>query len=320
MPVEVDEAGHARSVAQRPPAFPRGPRAPSPLRARPAADTMGRMRRVLAFAALAAACSSSSGKPGATRPLHAEVREREKGLAVERSASEFTDDRPPPRPTEADLREFERVWALYAARSPEWPAERSRFQARGEACAYILAMFLLAHYHRVNAARANHPAELVRVRDEIVAAGAPCAPYLVDWMILDEIRVPALEKKAEGKPFLTDDITRQDCLEMLRRMGTQATPSVLRALARRDLGEKGRRFLALALGGTRDPRAYDPLVRMLREDPSWQVRADAAQALGDLGDRRALAPLREAATRDPDPFVVKRAGRAIAQLEGRRAR
>jgi hypothetical protein len=277
------------------------------------------MRRALAFAALAAACSSSAGS-GAARPSSAQVREREKDLAVERGAHAFTDDRPPPRPTEADLREFERVWALYAARSREWPAERARFLARGEACAYVLAMFLLAHYHRVNAARANNPSELLRVRDEIVAVGAPCAPYLVDWMILDEIRVPALAKKAEGKPFLTDDITRQDCLEMLRRMGPQATPSVLRALARKDLGEKGRRYLALALGGTGDSRALDPLVRALREDPSWQVRADAAQALGDLGDPRALGPLREAATRDPDPFVVKRAGRAIAQLEGRRPR
>jgi len=281
---------------------------------------MSRMRRVLALAVAAAACSSTPKSGADSRPVPAEIREQEKGLAIERGAERFTDTRPPPRPSDADLKEFDRVWALYRAQSPRWPDERARYQRRNEACAYVLSMFLLAHYHRVNLDRAGHAAELRRVCDEIVAVGSPCAPFLVDWMILDEIRVPSLEKKTEGKAFLTDDITRQDCLVMLGRMGAQATPDLLRALGRKDLGPKARRHLALALGATRDPLAFEPLLRLLREDESWQVRGDAAQALGDLGDRRALPALRDAATRDADPHVRKRAGRAIEWLQGRARR
>ena len=92
---------------------------------------------------------------------------------------------------------------------------------------------------------------------------------------------------------------------------------LLLLLKRKDLGPKGRRFAALALGETRSPRAYETLVRLLRTDPSWQVRADAAEALGTLGDRRAIGPLREAVLKDDDVAVIKRAGRARYRLEGR---
>ncbi|MGH7338759.1 MAG: HEAT repeat domain-containing protein, partial [Myxococcota bacterium] len=156
--------------------------------------------------------------------------------------------------------------------------------------------------------------ELVRVMDEVIAVGEPCAPFLVDWMILDEIRVPALEKQTGGKAYLTDDLTRQDCLHMLESIGPPACPWLLAALRREDLGVKGRRLLALAAGGTRDARAYEPLVKLLRGDASWEVRADAATGLAKLGDRRALAPLQEAVEKDPDSAVVKRAGRARSDL------
>lgn len=107
---------------------------------------------------------------------------------------------------------------------------------------------------------------------------------------------------------------------MLERIGASAAPELVRVLRRKDLGIKARRFLALALGGTRDPRAYDPLVAMLRGDSSWQVRADSASALGTLGDPRAIEPLGEAVREDPDPAVVKRAGKAREELRaaGRR--
>ena len=58
-------------------------------------------------------------------------------------------------------------------------------------------------------------------------------------------------------------------------------------------------------------------MHLLRNDPSWQVRADAAEALGTLGDRRAIGPLREAVLKDSDVAVIKRADRARYKLEGR---
>jgi len=155
---------------------------------------------------------------------------------------------------------------------------------------------------------------LVRAKNEIVGVGAPCAPALIDLMILDRIPLP------DDKHFTPDDLTRQDCLEMLERMGPQATPDLLRALSRKDLGVKARRFLALALGGTKDPRAFDPLVTLLAKDPSWQVRADAATALGDLGDPRAIEPLTAAVKGDPDSAVVRRAGKARDGLSRKKAK
>ncbi|MGQ0612500.1 MAG: HEAT repeat domain-containing protein [Planctomycetaceae bacterium] len=276
------------------------------------------MQRALLLLLTAAACSSAPRDEAS--PVPPRVKDQEKVLAVERGTRRFSDVRPVAQASEEDRREFERVWTLFHDRSPRWPAERDRFLRRGEACGYLLAAFLLRTYHAVNQERERYARDLLRVRDEIIAVGQPCAPFLVDWMILDEIRVPSPDRKGEARTFLTDDITRQDCVAMLGGMRGAAIPDLLRALARKDLGPKARRHLAQALGGTRDPRAYDPLVKLLKEDDSWQVRADAAGALAELGDRRALVPLREAIQTDADPAVVKRAGRARAQLEGRRTR
>ena len=115
----------------------------------------------------------------------------------------------------------------------------------------------------------------------------------------------------------TDDITRRDCIYMLGKIGEPSVDQLLVVLKRKDVGPKGRRFVALALGETRSPRSYDTLVRLLRTDPSWQVRADAAEALGTLGDRRAVGPLRDAVLKDSDVAVIKRAGKARYMLEGR---
>jgi HEAT repeat protein len=103
---------------------------------------------------------------------------------------------------------------------------------------------------------------------------------------------------------------------MLGKIGAPSVDQLLLVLKRKDLSSKGRRFVALALGETRSPRVYDTLVRLLRTDPSWQVRADAAEALGTLGDRRAIGPLSEAVMKDNDSAVVKRAGKARYRLKG----
>ncbi len=220
------------------------------------------------------------------------------------TASPFGDNRPVPLPSAEERADFERIWEMYRRADPRWPVERDRFRRRSDAAGYLLAGHLMRHYMQVNAMRDRAGRELVRVKNEVVETGEPCAPALVDLMVLAEI------ERADGTRFVVDDLTRQDCVDMLERIGPPAVPSLLRALARKETAEKGRRLCALALGGTRDGRAFDPLVKLLRGDPAWQVRADAATGLGKLGDRRALPVLQAAVKSDPDPAVVKRAGKA----------
>ncbi len=227
--------------------------------------------------------------------------------------STFSDTRPVPVPTDEERREFDRIWEMYRRNDPRWPVERDRFRRRSDAAGYLLAGHLMRHYMQVNSMRDRAGRELVRVKNEVVETGEPSAPALVDLMVLAEI------ERADGARFVVDDLTRQDCVDMLERIGPPAVPSLLRALARKDLGEKGRRLVALALGGTRDGRALDPLVKLLRSDPAWQVRADAATGLGKLGDRRALPALQAAVQADADAAVVKRAGKARYQILERAA-
>jgi len=250
--------------------------------------------------------SSSTGEGGVTA--------EQEGVFIARGTDEVSDTRPVPKMTAEEVREFNRIWELFRRDDAAWPRERDRFKRRSDAAGYALAGHLLRFYMQANVRRETSAKALVRAKDEIVAVGAPCVPPLIDLMILD--RIPL----REDTYFIPDDLTRQDCLEMLERIGSSAAPELLRVLKRKDLGIKARRFLALALGGTRDPRAYDPLVATLRGDPSWQVRADAATALASLGDPRAIEPLGQAVREDPDPAVVKRAGKAREELRsaGRR--
>ncbi|MCK6459710.1 MAG: HEAT repeat domain-containing protein [Planctomycetes bacterium] len=268
------------------------------------------------FLLLAACATTSDGKkeeapkPRAAAPSSATAkREGEKeGIFVDRETEGYGDTRPVPKATDEEIAEFNRIWELFRKGDGAWPRERDRFKRRGDAAGYLLAGHLIRFYMQANMARESSAKALVRAKDEIVAVGAPCAPALIDLMVLDRIPI------ADGRNFVPDDLTRQDALDMLERMGPQGVPDMLRALSRKDLGIKGRRFLALALGGTKDPRAYDPLAGLLRSDPSWQVRADAATALGRLGDPRAIDPLTEAVRKDADSAVVKRAGKARDDL------
>jgi len=231
------------------------------------------------------------------------------GLEVERKAEKLTVAADTGgKPTAAEIEQFQAIWELYRKRDPKWGIERDRFKARSPGAAQLMAVTFLKYYMEVNAQRAERARELIAIMNEIVEIGAPCAPFLVDLMVLDQI------KRQDGKYFRTDDITRQDCGSMLERMGGQAVPYLLRVLERPDLSAKGRRLIALTLGGTRDPRVFDTLVNLVQNDPSWQVRADAATGLGKLGDRRALQPLTQVQMKDKDPYVQKRAEKARRQI------
>jgi hypothetical protein len=268
---------------------------------------------VLLCAVFCAACSTPPDKKGA-EPSSA--RATKKTASTKRTTTRagngeeklVTENRPVPRASDAEIRDFQRIWELYRRSDRRWPLERDRFKVRSEAAGYLLAGHLLRHYMTVNAQRDRSGRQLVAVKDEIVAVGEPCVAPLVNLMVLERVR-------ADGDNyFVIDDLTRQDCIDMLERIGAASVPELIRTVKRMDVGEKGRRLAALALGGTKDPRAFDPLVELLRKDPSWQVRADAATALAKLGDGRAVRPLTDAIQKDEDPAVVKRAGKARYEL------
>jgi HEAT repeat protein len=92
-------------------------------------------------------------------------------------------------------------------------------------------------------------------------------------------------------------------------------PSVkieLRRLFKESEDEEMRRYLALVLGYTQDPKAVPLLVEAL-DDPDSQMRIYALWALGALGEPSAMAPL-EASLSDDDPGIRKTAAYALGQL------
>ena len=267
---------------------------------------MAAMRHLLLACSLLAACATSPQPKDQKAPDQAKAAAQD-DVANERKASEFGDKRKVPRATDAEIKEFNRIWELFRRNDTRWPLERDRFKRRSDAAAYLLAGYVLGYYMNANIARELVPRDVVRAKNEVVAVGEPCVPLLIDMMVLDKIPVAKGGGAKKAQHWIPDDITRQDCLDMLERIGRPAVPALLQTVRRKDLGVKGKRLAALALGGTRDARGYEALVNLLKHDPSWQVRADAATALGKLGDRRAVQPLAEAVKTDPDPAVVKRA-------------
>ena len=198
------------------------------------------------------ACGSTSSGTGT---------KDEDGLEVEREAEKLTvTSEIGANPTAAEIREFQAIWELYRKKDPKWPLARDRFKTKSPGAAQLMAVTFLKYYMEVNAQRAERPKELVGIKDEIVAVGAPCAPFLADIMVLDRI------KRQDGKYFRTDDITRYDCIDMLGRMGGQAVPYLIRVLERPDMGVKGRRLTSLTLVATGDPQVLGTLTKMLKED------------------------------------------------------
>ena len=51
-----------------------------------------------------------------------------------------------PRATDAEIREFHRIWELFRNEDRRWPLERDRFERRSDAAAYLLAGHLLKYY------------------------------------------------------------------------------------------------------------------------------------------------------------------------------
>lgn len=78
-----------------------------------------------------------------------------------------------------------------------------------------------------------------------------------------------------------------------------------------------KRSLAIELGATRDPRAYDLLLPLLAKK---DMRAFAAQGLGALGDRRAFEPIASLYDEERnDPLVQDLVPKALLDLDPTRA-
>ncbi len=101
--------------------------------------------------------------------------------------------------------------------------------------------------------------------------------------------------------------------QSLRRMLPGLVQAFNEAGTRRDL--KLRRYLALALGHSGDPRAVAPLRDGLR-DADAETRLFCAWGLMNAADRAALPDLR-AAARDSDPGVRKMAVHALGRMHDR---
>jgi len=276
------------------------------------------MRTICVVLVALVGCSSTpSGEPD----LPDRIKEQEKGLTQERSATKTTRTKEI-RISDADRRDIAVIWELYRRDAPNWPTQRDAFARRSPGAGFLIFAELMRYYMQINSQRAKNGRDLAAVQKNIIAVGRhvkePILQPLVDLMILDSIQSKGMESATGTARFLTDDVTRQDCIYMLGQIGEPSVAYLLKALEREDLGAKARRFVALALGETRSRNALPTLVKLLREDGSWQVRADAATGLGTLGDARALGPLQDALLKDEDPAVQKRAGKARRQLMGGR--
>jgi len=107
----------------------------------------------------------------------------------------------------------------------------------------------------------------------------------------------------------SDPVARQRAAESLSRLGG---PGALEALAGGLADPMDRVRIAVVEGLAKIDPGYArlQLVRVLREDAVWEVRARAAHALGLSGDPEVLPGLR-AALEDPNEFVRSAAGNAL---------
>ena len=114
-----------------------------------------------------------------------------------------------------------------------------------------------------------------------------------------------------------DPVARQRAAETLTRLkGEEAVRALARGLA--DPMERVRMAAVQGLSKLDPAFAKDGLVRVLREDAVWEIRAEAAHALGLTGDPEVVAEL-QAALEDPNEFVrsaVENALRLNAKARG----
>ncbi|MEZ4404961.1 MAG: HEAT repeat domain-containing protein [Polyangiales bacterium] len=179
----------------------------------------------------------------------------------------------------------------------------------------VEALTLLADLGATEAAPALRP--LLRDGDRAVADAAAVALGLAG----DRSGVERLRRRAAGDPFtarwraaralaavgdpagldaLCEGLHRDEpvALESLKSLTALGDPRAIEALLAVYADVHLRYRVVLALGATRDPRAFTVLRDAALGDPTDDVRANATAALGRLGDPRAVPVLAAMLRRD----------------------
>ena len=137
----------------------------------------------------------------------------------------------------------------------------------------------------------------------LVRVGAPAVPNLLEALNSDDccVREGAVALKEIGDqralgPLVhalhNDPVVHRTAAEALAVFGEQGLDALLAAtqVDRRGHGRDTVESAIKGLGLTRNPRAVEPLIAMLKDEDGGMVEA-AADSLGRLGDRRAVEPL-----------------------------
>jgi HEAT repeat protein len=114
-----------------------------------------------------------------------------------------------------------------------------------------------------------------------------------------------------------DPVARQRAAESLEILGGTAALAALDSC----LADPMERVRLACIDGLRklDPAfAKAALLRLLAEDPAWEIRAQAARTLGLTGDPEVVEGL-ETALDDPNEFVRSAAKNALKHYEERRS-
>ena len=161
------------------------------------------------------------------------------------------------------------------ARYVRWIKTREAMIALGEDAAMLLMDAFLRMLPRAA------PDEQLIIRDELRACGPRLIPFLV--AILDPApREGSLPLRQQCMFLLADFVDRPEAEEALRRY-SKAENQTTRKLVAESLRATHRQRRSAA------PRSI--LEPMLRDDPSWEVRAAAAQGLGEIGHPEAVPAL-----------------------------
>ncbi len=92
---------------------------------------------------------------------------------------------------------------------------------------------------------------------------------------------------------------------------------LLRDLRAAEIEKRQRAIVTLVK--IKEPRAVEPLMKLLEEDESFYMRRKAAHGLGLLADPQAVPVLLDAAQKDADEFVREAAIQALGQLKATQA-
>lgn len=109
--------------------------------------------------------------------------------------------------------------------------------------------------------------------------------------------------------------TWQKAATALAAIGEPSLPALLTALLDED--DNVRQGVVEALVMLRDPRAVDPLIKVLQDDEDWYVRTQSLFALGLLGGPSVFVPL-VGALEDRDPRVRRTAVSVLGKLQDAR--